>query len=100
MGDGREDFAEDFEGDFCGEEREDDDLFSLVSGSDFLGDDLLKRPIGKCYWRRVGANVVLKVFAFCFSCPGDPCGVSSNYNFSFSRGQSTDTKDHGEHGPK
>lgn len=46
MGDGADDFDGDFEGDLRVEEREDDVLFSLVSGSVFfLGEDLVKRPI-------------------------------------------------------
>ena len=46
MGECGEDFAEDFVGDLRGEEREDEDLFSLGSGSVFfLGEDLVKRPI-------------------------------------------------------
>ena len=40
------DFDGDFEGDFVVEEREDDVLLSLISGSVFfLGEDLVKRPI-------------------------------------------------------
>ena len=40
------DRGEDFAADFRGEERDDDDLFSLVSLSVFfLGEDLVKRPI-------------------------------------------------------
>ena len=46
VGECGEDFAEDFVGDLRGEEREDEDLFSLRSGSVFfLGEDLVKRPI-------------------------------------------------------
>ena len=46
MGELGEDFAEDLVGDLRGEDREDEDLFSLRSGSVFfLGEDLVKRPI-------------------------------------------------------
>lgn len=47
VGERGEDFADNFVGDFRGEEGEDDDLlFSFVSGSVFfLGEDLVKRPI-------------------------------------------------------
>ncbi len=46
VGERGEDLAGDFVGDFRGEEREDDGLFSLLSGSVFfLGEDLVKRPI-------------------------------------------------------
>lgn len=71
-GDGAEDL------DFRGEEREDDVLFALVSGSVFfLDEDLVKRPIS-VKWRRVGA----KVAEGRFSCPVDPCSkVKLLYNF-------------------
>lgn len=48
VGEGGEDFADNFVGDFRGEEGEDEVLvlFSLVSGSGFfLVEDLVKRPI-------------------------------------------------------
>ena len=46
VGEFGEDFVEDFVGDLRGEEREEEDLFSLRSGSVFfLGEDLVKRPI-------------------------------------------------------
>lgn len=55
VGEGGEDLADDFVGDFRGEEGEDDVLFSFVSDSVFfLGEDLVKRPISVVlYYSRV-----------------------------------------------
>ena len=55
-----EDFAEDLVGDLRGEDREDEDLFSLISGSVFfLGEDLVKRPISE-----VKCNCLRQLFYF------------------------------------
>lgn len=84
MGERGECFADDFVGDFRGEEGEDVDLFSLVSDSVFfLGEDLVKRPISVVlsYSRAMAPGRCEKVKAKVFR----PRHVSSQDHFSRTR---------------